>query len=92
LSPPPIKLVLPLGRSGLVLIKWYQIFRFPVRYYPSFSPLDSFCVMYLESKKPYKKISATLEPFWPLQFCFRFALLSLCPWSSLVAGLVCSSS
>ena len=79
----------PLERSGLVTSIGIRYLRFTARY-NLVCPRFIF-VHYLQSTKSPKNISisAVLSPIVPCNFVFRFALLSLCPWLSLVAGFDC---
>jgi hypothetical protein len=80
-------------KIGHVFINWYQRFQVYHEVY-SHLPYIHICSLPRVHKKSKNiSISAVLSPFVPLQFRFRFALLSLCPWSSFVAGLgLCSWS
>jgi len=79
---------LPLERSGLYSSIGIRYFRFTTRY--NLVCLRFIFLYYLESTKSLKIFQFPLcyHPFC-IAIVFRFALLSLCSWLSLVAGFDC---
>ena len=75
-----MNLPLPLERSSHVTVKWYQSFKFTVKYIIGF-PFRLIWFLYLESTKNSKKLHFPLSynPFVPYNFSVYFALLNLSP-------------
>ena len=82
---PPIEFTSTSRKIGPSPHQVVSDFRFPVRYYPSFFPLDSFRVTILESTKTLQK-NITLLLAFAISFQIRFvefvSVVESCCWFS----------